>query len=220
LPPRNIRRVRLAAPLPSPRREPRLHPGDATAQALTAAAETLLARLDEIGEARGFGIALRGDALAFPLDAVQEKATAFALACGGRDWAQACAIGHGLLGVGAGLTPSGDDYIGGALFALRLGMRGDRAAQVETLAGRLCAFAATRTHVISATLLADLAALRGYSAMGELGLAAIDGGIPRVVAAGRALAALGHSSGWDLLAGFIAGATGRLARPGVARKPK
>lgn len=220
LPPRDIRRVRVAAPLPAPRREPRLHPGDTTAQQLAAAAETLLARLDDIGAARGFGTTLRGDALEFPLGAVQEKAAAFALACGGRNWTQACAIGHGLLGVGGGLTPSGDDYIGGVLFALRLGMRGDCAAGVDTFASRLCAAAATRTHVISATLLADLAALRGYSAMDELGLAAIDGGIPRLIAAGRALAALGHSSGWDLLTGFIAGATGRLAHPKVAGKPK
>jgi len=205
------RRLRLAQPWPAPRRGPRLRAGDAGAEQLAVAADTLLAHLDALGTAKGFGAALRGQATEFPLDAVLEQAEAFAHACGAGDWTQAFSSGRSLLGVGTGLTPSGDDFVGGVLFALRLGARGRRAGQVETLAGRLCSAAPDRTHVISATLLADLAALRGYSVVDEVGLAAMDGSISRLVGAGRSLVALGHSSGWDLLAGFIAGASGRFA---------
>lgn len=220
LPPGDVRRVRLAQPWPAPRRRPRLHAGDATAEKLAVAADALLARLEAFGTAKGFGAALRGEALEFPLDAVHEKAIAFALACGAGDWTQAFPIGKNLLGVGTGLTPSGDDFVGGVLFALRLGARGDRAQDVETFANRLCAAAPKRTHVISATLMADLAALRGYSVIDEVGLAAMDGSVSRLVTAGRSLVALGHSSGWDLMAGFIAGASGKLAAPKAVKKRK
>jgi hypothetical protein len=220
LPSGELREVRLAQPWPAPRRGPRLRAGDATAAKLAAAAGALMARLDAFGAAKGLGAALRGETPEFPLDAVHEKAAAFALACGNGDWAQAFPIGRSLLGVGAGLTPSGDDFVGGVLFALRLGARGDRAAEVETFAGRLCDAATARTHVISATLLADLAALRGYSAIDDVGLAAMDGSVSRLVGAGRSLVALGHSSGWDLLTGFIAGASGKLARTDIARNHK
>lgn len=220
LPPGEVRRVRLATPWPAPKRRPRLHAGDATAEKLAAAAAVLLGRIDAFGETRGFGAALRGDALAFPIDSVQDKAAEFALACGAGDWTRAYPIGRSLLGAGEGLTPSGDDFVGGVLFALRLGARGERAAQVEVFANRICEAAPKRTHVISATLLADLAALRGYSLIDEVGLAAMDGSVSRVLTAGRTLVTLGHSSGWDLLAGFIAGATGKLPPSKVARKRK
>jgi hypothetical protein len=220
VPPGGVREVRLAQPWPAPRRGPRLRAGDATAAKLALAAEALLARLDAFGTAKGLGAALRGETPEFPLDAVHKRAVAFALACAGGDWTQAFPIGRSLLGVGAGLTPSGDDYVGGVLFALRLGARGDRAVEVETFANRLCSAAPARTHVISATLLADLANLRGYSVIDELGLAAMDGSVPRLVTAGRSLVALGHSSGWDLLTGFIAGASGKFAAPQAARNFK
>jgi hypothetical protein len=218
LPLGDARRLRLAQPWPAPSRRPCLHVGDATAEKLAVAAEALLVRADAFGAAKGFGPALQGEALEFPLDAVHERAVAFALACGGGEWSRAYDIGRGLLGVGAGFTPSGDDFMGGVLFALRLGARGDRAAAVEAFANRLCRAARRRTHVISATLLADLAALRGYSVIDEVGLAAMDGSVSRLVRAARSLVALGNSSGWDMLTGFIAGATGRLAAPKSAGK--
>ena len=220
LPPGDIRRVKLASPWPAPKRRPRLHAGDATAEKLAAAAEMILGRIDAFGDVKGFGAVLRGQALAFPLAEVFDKACEFAAACGAGDWTRAYPIGRGLLGVGEGLTPSGDDFVGGVLFALRLGARGERAAQVETFANRICEAAPKRTHIISATLLGDLSALRGYSLIDEVGLAAMDGSVSRVLTAGRALVTLGHSSGWDLLTGFIAGATGKFEAPKLVKKRK
>jgi hypothetical protein len=207
----DARRVRLARPWPAARSGPRLRAGDAASQQLAMAADILLQGLDALGPAKGFGPALRGAALDFPLDAVRGKAQAFARACGRGDWAGACDSGRGLLGVGAGLTPSGDDFVGGVLFALRLGARGGRAREVAHFARRLCGAARERTHLISATLLEDVAELRGYSPVDDLGFAALDGSAARVTGAARKLVALGHSSGWDLLAGFIAGARASLA---------
>jgi hypothetical protein len=62
-----------------------------------------------------------------------------------------------------------------------------------------------RTHPISAALLGDLAAGRSWAPLHEL-VAALAAGTPRAAgAAARRLVALGHSSGWDMLAGVGAG---------------
>ncbi|HSE92345.1 MAG TPA: DUF2877 domain-containing protein, partial [Methylomirabilota bacterium] len=70
------------------------------------------------------------------------------------------------------------------------------------------ALARTRTHPVSATLLADLLAGEGWAPLHDLAQAvAANDGAAAVVAA-RDLVRLGHSSGWDLLAGFLAALTG------------
>jgi hypothetical protein len=108
-----------------------------------------------------------------------------------------------LLGLGEGLTPSGDDFIGGALFARRLVSR-DTAA-LDAAVARIVADAASRTHPISARLLADLAAGEGWAPLHDLvaALASQDG--PAAVTAARRLTALGHSSGWDIHSGLAVG---------------
>jgi hypothetical protein len=95
-----------------------------------------------------------------------------------------------LLGLGPGLTPSGDDFLGGYLIALHaLGRR----HEAEAIAGRLLPVASARTSRISAAHLA--AAAKGEaSAVLHSTLA---GGDP------RPLLELGHSSGWDMLAGAL-----------------
>ena len=103
-----------------------------------------------------------------------------------------------LVGLGPGLTPSGDDLLGGCLIALRrMGRRGE----AEALGDAVLATARTATGRIS---LAHLAcAARG------LGAAALHDALEAVVAdgdAGAALAALdgiGHCSGWDALVGAV-----------------
>jgi hypothetical protein len=97
-----------------------------------------------------------------------------------------------LIGLGPGLTPSGDDYLGGMLVALRLSGRGGQAdALWRWLEPRL----ATRTSAISAAHLAAAAAGEAHEAL-------------HVALAGTwnldALSAVGHCSGWDALAGAVA----------------
>ncbi|SBW12854.1 conserved exported hypothetical protein [uncultured Alphaproteobacteria bacterium] len=107
-----------------------------------------------------------------------------------------------LLGLGPGLTPSGDDFLGGFLVALRrLG--------AADLAGRLAAAvmprAAAATNTISAALLAA-AAEGGVSAALIAACDAIAGGGRGLGPRLDRVAAIGHSSGWDCLAGMTAAA--------------
>jgi hypothetical protein len=60
-----------------------------------------------------------------------------------------------------------------------------------------------RTHPISAVLLSDLLAGEGHEPLHALASAlATDAASAAVDAVGR-LVRIGHSSGWDLLAGFL-----------------
>jgi hypothetical protein len=97
-----------------------------------------------------------------------------------------------LIGLGPGLTPSGDDYFGGMLVALRLSGRG---VQADGLWRWLQPRLKERTSAISAAHLAAAAAGEAHEALhdvlnGELDLDALD--------------AVGHTSGWDALAGAVA----------------
>jgi hypothetical protein len=107
-----------------------------------------------------------------------------------------------LVGLGPGLTPSGDDYLGGVLIALcllgRVGLR-DRLWQI------LEPLVAERTVDISGAHLVAAAGGFGCAALHRLLCAILVGATDRVVAdAITALAAVGHSSGWDALAGALA----------------
>jgi hypothetical protein len=103
-----------------------------------------------------------------------------------------------LIGLGPGLTPSGDDLLGGAMIALRALGRDDRARRVADWALPL---AATRTGAISAAHLACAAAGEGNASLHEFLAALLMGDDAGIASAVAALAAIGHSSGWDMLAG-------------------
>lgn len=106
-----------------------------------------------------------------------------------------------LVGLGPGLTPSGDDAVAGALLGLRLVRRTSR---VGALAAALAPALAATTD-LSGSLL--LAAAQGYAAppVVEL-LTALSAGAPAPVLRRRvaAVLAIGHSSGADLLTGVHA----------------
>ncbi len=171
--------------------------------ALVAARAAGAGRVDHALPApRGFAAALVGQPLEFPLEHAFVRLHALAAALERPQPAPLLAAACGLLGVGAGLTPSGDDVVGGALFALahRPG------PQPGWLAGTIDAIHAAareRTHAISASLLVDLAAGQSYAVLHDfLHALAHDRDAAGVPAALGALVALGHTSGWDLFAGF------------------
>lgn len=104
-----------------------------------------------------------------------------------------------LVGMGPGLTPAGDDLIGGALIALRSLRR-------HAVAARLGAWALRRaesgTSRISRAHLACAAAGQGGEALHELLRAALSG--RRDLASEfAAIDAVGHTSGWDAAAGVV-----------------
>ena len=106
-----------------------------------------------------------------------------------------------LIGLGPGVTPSGDDYLGGVLVGLRWLGRG---AQADSLWRWLVPRLAGRTGAISAAHVAAAACGEGHEALhGVLeNLAAWQP--PDLHPALSKLDAVGHSSGWDALAGVVA----------------
>jgi hypothetical protein len=105
-----------------------------------------------------------------------------------------------LLGLGPGLTPSGDDLIGGAMVALHLL---DRRNLRDAVWSALGPSLATHTNDISAAHLA--AAAEGYGAAALHGVlnALLSGETERLDNALAAITAIGHTSGWDALAGGV-----------------
>ena len=110
-----------------------------------------------------------------------------------------------LIGLGAGLTPSGDDFLGGAFFALVI-LRAAYPGLFHTDIIAPIDMVRSRTHLISYTLLSDLA--NGYAVAP---LHSVINGILRgepledIVPFIDQLTRLGHSTGWDLLAGMLTG---------------
>jgi len=107
-----------------------------------------------------------------------------------------------LIGLGPGLTPSGDDYLGGVLVALRsLG----RHPQAESLWRWLEPRLAQRTSAISAAHLAAAAAGEAHEALHAClkKLFRNEDSWNDVLSR---LDSVGHCSGWDALAGAVAAA--------------
>lgn len=106
----------------------------------------------------------------------------------------------GLLGLGPGLTPSGDDFLGGLLVALRLLNRGALAAR---LWAGLEAAAARRSLELSVAHLRAAAAGRGSAALHAALNALVTGRAGDLPTVLERIEAIGHTSGWDALAGAV-----------------
>jgi hypothetical protein len=196
LPPWVARPWRPSIPMAEPRAAPLLRRG----------AQRLAALAGSLGEPQGFGEWLVGKPLAFPLTGAAKAADALASACARDDAAAAGQASMALIGLGGGLTPSGDDFVGGAFFARAVlaQLGGANSAAWQQAATLVRTAASSRTNAISAALLGDLLEGHGWSPLHDVACAlASDDSAVAMNAAAR-LARLGHSSGWDVLAGFIA----------------
>lgn len=121
-----------------------------------------------------------------------------------------------LVGFGTGLTPCGDDFLGGWLF----GVRTLRAAYPDLDLPDLPVFGERHrrwTNPISFTLLDDLA--KGHAteplhhiANGILSGEPLDNLRPAILQ----LTSIGHSTGWDTLSGLLAGLPLAETREGVS----
>jgi hypothetical protein len=127
----------------------------------------------------------------------------------GLDRGDACAAAAALLGRGTGLTPAGDDLVAGALAALRA----QASPRADDLAAAVRSLAPVRTTRLSGALLAaaDVGAvipeaadvLRALARHGEPPgrdhrPGALEAAVDRLVG-------VGHTSGWHLAAGLLAG---------------
>jgi hypothetical protein len=116
---------------------------------------------------------------------------------------------QGLIGLGPGLTPSGDDFLSGVL--MLLGAIGERDAHAA-LARAIAAAAPGSTSALSACFLRATAAGHVGENLHRAVSSIVTGDVDAAVAA---VANIGHSSGWDLLAGVAStlriAAAGRMA---------
>jgi hypothetical protein len=179
--------------------------------------QVLAAVLSLGGEGLGRTIALipalvRDRGLPLPTDALVSRAlgpiTGIARACLDRDMACIVEQGKELVGLGPGLTPSGDDYLGGLLFIahhLSTAYADDMRWERQAIAA-LIEWAHTRTNRISHTLLGDMALGLGPAPLHDLTTSLLRGkDIDRVMPEITRLIGMGHTSGWDILAGALTG---------------
>ena len=121
-----------------------------------------------------------------------------------RDWNAFRGAADALVGLGEGLTPAGDDFLGGVLAAMRYhGKSTGSALFPDTLANELAGQLTAKTTPFSGFLLR-------LSARGLVGLpfsrwlrAAHRGDVAAALASVRQAAHIGHSSGLDTLAGML-----------------
>jgi len=174
----------------------------------------LLAVQDGMGSAISLSRALaEGNALpAVPPTTIMGRVQALLLdlaqACLNQDLRYVASRGKGMIGLGQGLTPSGDDFLGGLLFSARSLHRAypedfywDEGAVIDLLD-----WAKSKTHQISHAVLSDLALGHGPEPLYDLVSGLLEGrGFNSNLEAALRVAAIGHSSGWDMLAGAVTG---------------
>ncbi|MBV7434081.1 DUF2877 domain-containing protein [Cardiobacteriaceae bacterium TAE3-ERU3] len=110
-----------------------------------------------------------------------------------------------LIGLGGGLTPSGDDFLSGLLVAMHLQSSplSQHLALLQTAVQRYL----NQTHVISAAFISDAVLAQVSSTVQEFVDCLHDSTVEqqRVQASLSSLTDLGHRSGYDLLSGLLAG---------------
>lgn len=183
----------------------------------------------EVQEGMGRAIS-RGRALAegrtlpaFPptsiMGRVQDMALDLAHACLDRDFPSVARKGKEMIGLGPGLTPSGDDFLGALFFAARSLHQAypEDFPWAEDAVSELLDWAKTRTHPISYAIFSDLALGHGPEPLHDLIGGLLEGrDLDPVLEAALRLTAIGHSSGWDMLAGAVTGML--MARKSVERR--
>lgn len=179
-----------------------------TGQALDRATRTLQQHLASVGPLQGFAMLLVDEVPPFPLDRATDLVRAFARGIETDDLQALRRAALPLLGLGPGLTPSGDDLVGAAVFARGSLTPSSACATTSTLVAELVAVARRTSHPIAAALFADLVTGQTFAPLHDLAVACAEGDDAGVRSAIHALVRIGSSSGYDMLAGFIIGIGG------------
>lgn len=161
--------------------------------------------LDQLGEgpAKGLLLWLLGQPLPFPLNHAARRFDAIRSALALDDIQAFEAAALRVLGLGHGLTPSGDDFVGGIFFGLNHAPRALWLAAMPGLKTGIRSAAATATNPISAALLDDLMAGQSYRALHDLLAALQSRNAIKIKARYDHLMGLGATSGADMLAGVL-----------------
>lgn len=108
-----------------------------------------------------------------------------------------------VLGLGNGLTPSGDDFVGGILLALVHSPNQAWVSDLPDAKQQIHLAAKNRTNVISAALLDDMMTGNSYSALHDLLIAFQSNDRKEIHTNCLKLLSIGASSGSDMLAGLL-----------------
>ncbi len=179
---------------------------------VTARVRALVSGLD-VSQAKGFGrlipdiVGCEPDSAAATDDLVLVRArhTILSLvdACLKRDGPRIARCADELVGLGAGLTPSGDDFVGGLLFAAHALLHA-YPGSAEFDLGITVEPYRMRTNQISFALLNDLANGHAIEPMHITVNGILTGeSLRRTQLSIAHLTRVGHSTGWDMLAGLF-----------------
>ena len=154
-------------------------------------------------DTQGLLLWLTNRAMPFPLDQAATRFDAIRAALGSNKIKNFEQAALRVLGLGNGLTPSGDDFVGGIFFALAHKQPPAWAAALPSLQATIQAACKDATNPISAALLVDNMAGASFGELHDM-LDALESNDSRfITAATTALLRLGSSSGADLLAGLL-----------------
>jgi len=128
------------------------------------------------------------------------------------DMTEVARRGRELVGLGPGLTPSGDDFLGGLLFtahSLKTAYPQDVNWEEEPVMD-LVHWASTQTHPISHAILRDHASGHGPKPLHDVVASLLNGqdlshNLSHTMGAAERLLGIGETSGWDILAGMLTG---------------
>ena len=122
---------------------------------------------------------------------------------------------NSFIGLGPGLTPSGDDFIGGAMITLR--NLGD-ANSVDQIWNICCPISLALGNRISHAHLACAASGYGSASLHETIIALMHGRNIKMRRAIEDLDRTGHTSGWDALAGAVTACRAYLGDPNLRNR--
>ena len=146
---------------------------------------------------------LAGQRLVFPLEVARPRLNAVALSLRARDLAAFEVAALRVLGLGNGLTPSGDDLLGGIFFTLAHAPIAAWHSAMSCVHARIRSAAERATNPISAALLDDLMRGSSYRVLHDVFDAFQVGEPGPITDAVDRLVRLGASSGGDMLAGVF-----------------
>jgi hypothetical protein len=138
----------------------------------------------------------------------KDSALDLARSCLQQDLLRCATRGRELAGLGPGLTPSGDDFLGALFFAARSLHQGypEDFPWAEGAVSELLDWAKTRTHPISYAIFRDLVFGHGPAALHDFFTRLLqEREACSILDAAIGLTRIGHSSGWDMLAGALTG---------------
>jgi hypothetical protein len=120
-----------------------------------------------------------------------------------------------LIGLGEGLTPSGDDFLGGFFYSMHL-LQNHSFQTVKMPISTYSDFILRMkplTNLLSFTIFVDHIAGHSVEPLHQLAGGILTGALAdELIFHAKRLISLGHSSGWDILAGFVTGMSFAFAR--------